>query len=166
MPATHFHLHWAYRRRCVRGVWAGSLLAFEAQWTRAAAAAAVSTFSDDERDELQRLPRRSCCRARTKWRLPLRWRAFCTRFAAIVAWGWGTAVARVAATWLDWRRRFALSTPALAAYTTWLLRACAAASRFACTARLTWPSVSSRTLRVCCAWGEYICSQSAARRAA
>ena len=59
MPATHFHLHLAYRRPCVRGVWAGSLLAFEAQWTRAAAAAAVSTFSDDERDELQRLPRRS-----------------------------------------------------------------------------------------------------------
>jgi len=36
-----------------------SFLAFEAQWTCAAAAAAVSTFSDDERDELQRLPRRS-----------------------------------------------------------------------------------------------------------
>ena len=93
----------------------------------------------------------TCCCTRTRWRLPLRWRAFCTRFAAIVAWGWATAVARVAATWLDWRRRFALSTPALAAYTTWLLRACAAASRFACTARLAWPCASSRTLRVYCA---------------
>jgi hypothetical protein len=31
----------------------------------------------------------TCCCARTRWRLPLRWRAFCTRFAAIVAWGFG-----------------------------------------------------------------------------
>jgi protein SHQ1 len=36
-----------------------SFLAFEAQWASAAAAAAASTFSDEEQDELQRLPRRS-----------------------------------------------------------------------------------------------------------
>ena len=36
-----------------------SFLAFEAPWTRAAAASLALSFSDDERDELQRLPRRS-----------------------------------------------------------------------------------------------------------
>jgi protein SHQ1 len=36
-----------------------AFLAFQAPWTAAAAAAAAPIFSDDERDELQRLPRRS-----------------------------------------------------------------------------------------------------------
>jgi hypothetical protein len=65
-----------------------SFLAFEAPWSRAAAASVAPAFSDEERDELQRLPRRSyvlttfpqyvfvtlwpgtCSRARRKW-MPL-----------------------------------------------------------------------------------------------